>query len=79
MKEKERQLIIDTEEVSALLVILISIQWVSYGVSLPIFYLELFYYPGWCTGLFGFLFYSYFLIEVGFLKVFYRFRNARLV
>ena len=46
--------------------------------ALPVFIEDLFYFPGWFVGLTGFLFYSYLLIEVGFLKIFYGFNNEKL-
>ena len=46
--------------------------------GLPIFIRNVVYIPGWSLGLTGFLFLSYFLIEIGFLKIFYMFRNQRL-
>lgn len=46
--------------------------------ALPIFLKDIFYFPGWITGLLGFLYYSYFLIEVGFLKIFYGSRNTQI-
>jgi len=70
---------VDPEEISNLLVILISIQWVIYAAAIPIFIQDIIYFPGWIIGLLAFLFYAYLLVEVGFLKLFYRFRNARIV
>ena len=70
---------VDSEEISNLLVILISIQWVIYAAAIPIFIQDIFYFLGWIIGLLAFLFYAYLLVEVGFLKLFYRFRNARIV
>ena len=70
---------VDPEEISDLLVILISIQWVIYAAAIPIFIQDIFYFLGWIIGLLAFLFYAYLLVEVGFLKLFYRFRNARIV
>ena len=70
---------VDPEEISNLLVILISIQWVIYAAAIPIFIQDIFYFLGWIIGLLAFLFYAYLLVEVGFLKLFYRFRNARIV
>jgi len=69
----------DTEEISTLLVIIIVIQWLIYAAAIPIFIQDIFYYPGWLFGILAFLYYSYLVIEVGFLKIFFRFRNARIV
>lgn len=68
----------DTEEISALFIIIILIQWVVYMGGLPVFLRDIFYVPAWLCGLLGFLFYSYFLIEIGFLKLFYSFQNTEL-
>ena len=70
---------VDPEEISNLLVILISMQWVIYAAAIPIFIQDIFYFLGWIIGLLAFLFYAYLSVEVGFLKLFYRFRNARIV
>lgn len=69
----------DTEEVSGLLVCLIVIQWIIYQIGLPIFFVTFFYFPGWFLGLSATLYYAYFLVEIGFLKLFFKFRNPRLV
>ena len=61
----------DTEEVSTFLVILVGFNWIVYLAGLPIFLKDIFYFPGWITSLLGFLYFAYFLIEVGFLKIFY--------
>ena len=80
MKEEESsQLAGDTEEISALLVTLVLIEWVIYMAALPVFLRDILYYPAWINGLLGFLYLSYFLIEIGFLKIFYGFRNDKLV
>lgn len=55
-----------------------TVEWIIYMAALPVFVLDLFYYPGWIIGLLGFIFYSYLLVEVGLLKAFYGFRNPRI-
>ena len=47
--------------------------------GLPVFLRDLIYFPAWLAGITGFVFYSYLLVEFGFLKVFYGFKNRRLV
>ena len=78
-REKEEGLQGDTEEVSTLLILIALLEFGIYAAALPIFLKDILYIPCWSTGLAGFLFYGYFLIEIGFLKVFYGFRNQQLV
>ena len=61
----------DTEEKSALFIVLSLVEWSIFLSAIPIFNVDLMYYPGWIPGLLGWLFFSYFLIEIGFLKTFY--------
>lgn len=61
-----------------MLVFIVTLQWIIYMAALPAFIIDAFYFPGWIIGLIGFLFYSYWLVEVGLLKAFYRFRNPRI-
>ena len=77
--EREEGLQGDTEEVSTLLILIALLEFGIYAAGLPIFLKDILYLPCWSTGLAGFLFYGYFLIEIGFLKVFYGFRNQQLV
>ena len=69
----------DAEEISALLLVITTLEWFVFTASIPVFKnVNLFYYPAWIFGFIAFLFYSYLMIEVGFLKCFYRFRNPRV-
>ena len=79
-KDQKQDVVLgDPDEISSLLVIIIFIQWIFDGASFPLFFKDIMYYPGWIIGITGFIFNSYVLIEVGFLKLFYRFRNRRIV
>ena len=72
-------MIADTEEVSTLLILISLVTFIIYAAALPILFDQVFYYPGWTLGLAGLLFYGYFLIEIGLLKVFYQFSNSSIV
>ena len=77
--QKEQAALGDPDEISTLLVTIFFIQWLFGSASFPLFFKDIMYYPGWIVGITGFIFNSYVLIEVGFLKLFYRFRNSRIV